>query len=111
MKTVCCCFVLICLSSVALADTAILRNGLSYSGQFTSASNGAITFTDGQGVQYQFPLRDVQSLVFTSTNDTVTLRSGKVYSGALYRSHSHWLRGYAGDQIPVSYQRSGIAGV
>jgi len=81
MKTVCCYFVLICLSSVALADTAILRNGSSYSGQFTSASNGAITFTDGQGIQYQFPLRDVQSLVFTSTNDTVTLRSGKVYSG------------------------------
>jgi len=83
MKIVCCwaSFFLLCLSSLALADTAILRNGSSYSGQFTSASKGAITFTDGQGIQYQFPLRDVQSLVFTSANDTVTLRDGKVYSG------------------------------
>lgn len=83
MKTVCCWALvfLLCLSPFALSDTAILRNGSSYSGQFTSASNGTITFTDGQSIQYQFPLRDVQSLVFTSSNDTVTLRNGKVYSG------------------------------
>ena len=83
MQRVCCwtLALLLCLGSSALADTAILRDGSSYSGQFTSANNGPIAFTDGQGVQYQFPRRDVQSLVFTSSNDTVTLRSGKVYSG------------------------------
>jgi len=83
MKRVCCTILifLFCLSSFALADTVILRNGSSYSGQFTSASSGNINFTDGQGIQYQFPLRDVQSLVFTPSNDIVTLRSGKVYSG------------------------------
>jgi hypothetical protein len=83
MKTVCgwALVFLLCLSPFALSDTAILRNGSSYSGQFTIASNGTITFTDGQSIQYQFPLRDVQSLVFTSSNDTVTLRNGKVYSG------------------------------
>lgn len=68
-------------AQVALADTAILRNGTSYSGRLTGVTGGVINFTDGQGIKYQFPLRDVQSLVFTSSNDTVTLRSGKVYSG------------------------------
>jgi hypothetical protein len=33
-----------------------------------------------------FPLRDVQSLIFTPTNDTVTLTSGKVYCGRIYGS-------------------------
>jgi len=69
------------LSCLLRADTVVLRNGSSYSGQFTTASNGAITFTDGRGVQYQFPVQDVQSLVFALSNDVVTLRSGKVYSG------------------------------
>ena len=83
MKRFCCSslVLLVCFGSLALADTAILRNGSSYSGKFISTNNDAITFTDGQGVQYQFPRRDVQSLVFTSSNDTVTLRNGKVYSG------------------------------
>jgi hypothetical protein len=67
--------------SPARPDTIILHDGASYSGRFGVAPGSPITFTDGQGIQYQFPLRDVQSLVFTSANDIVTLRSGKVYSG------------------------------
>jgi hypothetical protein len=63
------------------ADTVILHDGSSYSGQFTSANNNELTFTDGQGVQYRFPVNDVQSLVFTASTDIITLRSGKVYSG------------------------------
>jgi len=69
------------LAPLASADIAILRNGSSYTGEFTSANNGTITFTDAQGIKYQFPVHDVQSLVFTSSNDIVTLRNGKVYSG------------------------------
>jgi hypothetical protein len=65
----------------ARADTVILRDGASYSGQFTSANGGQVGFTDGQGVEYKFPVSDVQSLVFSRTQDIVTLRSGKVYSG------------------------------
>jgi len=65
----------------ASADTVILRDGASYSGQFTSATSGQVGFTDGQGVQYKFPLADVQSLVFSRSQDIVTLRNGKVYSG------------------------------
>ncbi len=69
------------LAAPARPDTIILHDGTSYSGQFGAAPGSQITFTDAQGVQYQFPLHDVQSLVFTSANDIVTLRSGKVYSG------------------------------
>jgi len=63
------------------ADTVITRNGASYSGHFLDTKADTIPFTDASGIQYTFPLRDVQSLVFTATNDTVTLRNGKVYSG------------------------------
>jgi hypothetical protein len=63
------------------ADTVITRDGASYSGSFLDTKGGTIPFTDISGIQYTFPLRDVQSLVFTTTNDTVTLRNGKVYSG------------------------------
>lgn len=62
----------------ALADTIVLRDGSSYAGQ---CGLQAITFTDRQGVNYQFPLKDVQSLAFNSTTDTVALRGGKSYSG------------------------------
>jgi hypothetical protein len=65
----------------AHADTVILRDGASYSGQFTGSNGGQISFTDGQGVQYKFPVGDLQSLVFSQTQDIVTLRNGKVYSG------------------------------
>jgi len=65
------------------ADTIILRDGASYSGQTTSLSGNQIAFTDGQGIQYKFPVRDVQSLVFSHTQDVVTLRSGKLYTGQL----------------------------
>ena len=42
------------------ADTIILQDGSSYPGQFTGASSSVVTFTDGQGVQYRFPLAEVQ---------------------------------------------------
>jgi hypothetical protein len=70
-----------CLSSLALADTIVLHDGASYSGQFTSAREGSILFTDSQGVEYRMPVTDVQSLVFTPTADIVSLRDGHVYSG------------------------------
>jgi hypothetical protein len=74
-------FALLVTAAPARPDTVILLDGTSYTGQFGGAPGGQITFTDAQGIQYNFPLRDVQSLVFNPANDTVTLRSGKVYSG------------------------------
>lgn len=71
--------IFVCATS-AWADTVILRDGASYSGQCTGMS-GQIGFTDGQGVEYKFPAGDVQSLTFSRSQDVVTLRSGKVYTG------------------------------
>jgi hypothetical protein len=73
--------ILLFLAPAARPDTVILHNGASYTGKYDVPVDSTITFTDAQGIQYNFPLRDVQSLVFTSSNDIVTLRSGKVYSG------------------------------
>lgn len=65
-------------ASLASADTVVLRNGTSYLGHL---QGGAITFADPQGVKYEFPDQDVQSLVFGPSGDVVTLRNGKSYSG------------------------------
>jgi hypothetical protein len=71
------------IAAACSADTIITRDGSSYSGSFLGAKNGTIGFTDISGIGYTLPVGDVQSLVFTSANDTVTLRNGKVYSGKL----------------------------
>ncbi|HEX4020483.1 MAG TPA: hypothetical protein VHX63_05010 [Acidobacteriaceae bacterium] len=68
-----------CLAAVGRADTIIVRGGSSYSGQYEGGAT--INFTDTHGIQYQFPRRDVQSLVLSSALDAVTLRDGKSYSG------------------------------
>lgn len=72
---------ILCAAAPAFADTVILNDGSSYVGQFLGASAGQIPFTDNQGVQYNFPEGDVQSMVFTPSADIVTLRDSKVYSG------------------------------
>jgi len=69
--------VLLCLS-IASADTIVLRDGGSYSGQCVIQT---VNFTDAQGIQYQFPVKDVQSLAFNATTDTISLRGGRSYSG------------------------------
>ena len=76
-----CMVILLAVTVTAGADTVITRNGASYSGRFLDAAGGTISFTDTSGIQYTFPLHDVQSLVFTETNDIVSLRNGKVYTG------------------------------
>jgi hypothetical protein len=86
MKRICLSVAILCMGTLSItiqsvADTVITRAGPSYSGQFLGAKAGMIPFTDTSGIQYTFPLRDVQSLVFTETNTTITLRNGKVYSG------------------------------
>lgn len=65
----------------SFADTVILHDGNSYVGTFTGTRNGEITFTGTQGIEYKFPLADVQSLVFTGDTQTVTLRNGQSYTG------------------------------
>jgi hypothetical protein len=72
---------LLSLTPMVWADTIVLHDGASYSGQFTGAREGSILFTDNQGVEYRIPIDDVQSLVFTATADIVSLRDGRVYTG------------------------------
>ena len=50
----------ISLCLAARADTVILSEGASYTGQFVGT---AIHFTDQQGIQHTFPRVDVQTLV------------------------------------------------
>lgn len=65
------------------ADTIILRNGASYNGRYILPPGSTINFTGTQGIQYKFPVKDVQTLVFTGTTDTVNLRDGHTYTGQL----------------------------
>jgi len=66
------------LGLTAQADTVILSEGASYTGQFMGT---VIHFKDQQGIQYTFPKADVQTLAFNASVDTVTLRNGKSYTG------------------------------
>ena len=68
-------------SAAAHADFVILRDGRSFSGTYTGAATGKITFTDTTGIQYTFPVAQVQSLVFSNVSDHVALRNGQSYTG------------------------------
>jgi len=70
-------------TAAAHADIIVLHDGVSYSGRFTPPAGGKLSFTDNQGIGYQFPVSDIQSLVFSNTADNVTLHNGKNYSGQL----------------------------
>ena len=83
------------LSLTAQADTVILSEGASYTGQFTGT---VIHFTDQQGIQYTFPKADVQTLAFNATVDTVTLRNGKSYVGHFTGSNPIGFTGAEGIQ-------------
>lgn len=74
-------FVLLLIAAAPLiADTIVTKSGESYSGQFATGKSD-VTFTDASGINYTFPRRDVQSLVFTGSSDIITLHNGKTYSG------------------------------
>ncbi len=83
-------------SAAARADFVILRDGRSYSGVYTGARTGKIAFTDTTGIQYSFPLSQVQSLVFSNVSDHVALRSGQSYTGQLTGVTSLKFRGSNG---------------
>lgn len=70
-------------SLAARADFVILRDGKSYSGTYTGAPNGKLVFKDNQGIQYTFPVADIQSLVFSNVADHIALRGGQSYTGHL----------------------------
>jgi hypothetical protein len=74
---------LLCSAAVAAqADVVVLHDGTSYSGHYAPAGK-TLSFTDDQGIRYDLPVGDVQSLVFSNAADHLTLRNGKTYSGQL----------------------------
>lgn len=80
---------LLSLTSMAWADTIVLHDGASYSGQFTGAREGSILFTDKQGVEYRMPIDDVQSLIFTATADIVSPARRQGVYGEIYGNGSN----------------------
>ena len=73
---------MVCFSAaLAQADIVVLRDGKSYSGTYTGEPGGQLTFKDGQGIQYTFPMSDVQTVVFSNLSDNVSLRNGQMYTG------------------------------
>ena len=83
MKVLALALVLSCAALPALADIIVLHDGTSYSGHYTPAGDGKLSFTDNQGIHYDLPVGDVQSLVFSNAADHLTLRNGKTYTGQL----------------------------
>src|ERR1700678_947817 len=74
---------LLCFAAVAAqADIVVLHDGTSYSGHYAPAAK-TLSFTDNQGIHYDLPVSDVQSLVFSNAADHLTLRNGRTYSGQL----------------------------
>ena len=69
MKRLCPLLAMVILAVVkpVAADTIILRDGSSYAGDCRLQT---IDFTDAQGIKYQFPVKDVQSLAFNASTDT-----------------------------------------
>jgi hypothetical protein len=87
-------------TAAAHADIIVLHDGTSYSGHYAAPGDGKISFTDDQGIHYDMPIADVQSLVFSNAADHVTLRNGKTYSGQLNGASSLSFEGSGG----IDYQ-------
>ena len=83
MKVLAQVLLLFSVSVAARADIVVLHDGTSYSGHFAPPGKGTLSFTDNQGIHYDLPVADVQSLVFSNTADHLTLRNGRTYSGQL----------------------------
>jgi hypothetical protein len=83
MKLLALALVLSCAALPTHADIIVLHDGTSYSGHYTPSGDGKLAFTDNQGIHYDLPVGDVQSLVFSNAADHLTLRNGKTYSGQL----------------------------
>jgi hypothetical protein len=100
MKVLALCLVLSCASVAARADIVVLRDGTSYSGHYVASPSGKLSFTDDQGIHYELPVGDVQSLVFSNAADHLTLHNGRTYSGQLNGAETIGFEGNGG----IDYQ-------
>ncbi len=67
----------------AAADVIYLNSGQQYYGHMMGERETRLAFQDNQGVQYNFPLRDLKSISFSQAGQTVVLRDGKTYFGQI----------------------------
>lgn len=63
------------------ADVVVLHDGRSYSGTYTGVPNGKLIFKGNSGIQYSFPMSQVETVVFSNLSDHISLRNGQMYSG------------------------------
>jgi hypothetical protein len=63
------------LAFTSSADTVTLRNGKVYSGHYEGPA--PISFQDAQGIAYQFPLRDVESVVVSRRPSSPSATTGQ----------------------------------
>jgi hypothetical protein len=94
----------LCFAAVtAQADIVVLHDGTSYSGHYAPAGK-TLSFTDNQGIHYDLPVGDVQSLVFSNAADHLALHNGRTYSGQLNGNDMISFQGSGGGidyQFPV----------
>ena len=73
--------------------------------------NGKIAFQDMQGIQYQFPIRDVQAIAFNQAQDTVTLHNGRSYAGQLTGPASTYISFVDNEGISYRFPTDQVASV
>jgi hypothetical protein len=63
------------------ADVVVLRDGRSYFGTYTGQPGGTLVFKGASGIQYSFPLSQVQTIVFSSQSVHLSLLNGQTHTG------------------------------
>lgn len=86
----------------AAADVIYLNGGRQYYGHMMGEREARLAFQDNQGVQYNFPLHDLQSISFSQSGETIVLRSGRSYFGQIQGPQANTI-GWV-DKQGVSYQ-------
>ncbi|MBV8896643.1 MAG: hypothetical protein JO051_09035 [Acidobacteriaceae bacterium] len=84
------------------ADVIYLNSGQQYYGHMLGEREAQLAFQDNQGVQYNFPIRDLKSVSFNQSGETIVLRNGRTYFGQIQGPQGETI-GWV-DKQGVSYQ-------
>ncbi len=86
----------------AAADVIYLNSGQQYFGHIMGEREARLAFQDNQGVQYNFPIRDLKTLSFNQAGETIVMRDGKTYFGQVQGPQANTI-GWV-DKQGISYQ-------
>jgi hypothetical protein len=84
------------------ADVIYLNSGQQYYGHLMGEREARLAFVDNQGVQYNFPMRDIKSISFSQGGETVVLKSGRSYYGQMQGAQANTINWV--DRQGISYQ-------